>query len=104
MPLDFLTLMTVMVANLFMISVALPLIMGRNAGRANEIRKSAWARTRRDETGRVDAVDLDAGRTGITHGLPEPEHVTLERRAGLDLALDGTGHVVQPLVAQDALL
>ena len=34
MPLDFLTLMTVMVANLFMISVALPLIMGRNAGRA----------------------------------------------------------------------
>ena len=34
MPLDFLTLMTVMVANLLMISVALPLIMGRNAGRA----------------------------------------------------------------------
>ncbi|GDY38060.1 GGDEF domain-containing protein [Acidovorax sp. NB1] len=34
MPLDFLTLMTVMAANLFMISAALPLIMGRDVGRA----------------------------------------------------------------------
>lgn len=34
MPLDFLTLMTVMAANLFMISAALPLIMGRDVSRA----------------------------------------------------------------------
>ena len=34
MPLDFLTLMTVMAANLFMISAALPLIMGRGVSRA----------------------------------------------------------------------
>ena len=34
MPLDFLNLMTVMVANLFMISAALPLIMGRVVSRA----------------------------------------------------------------------
>jgi len=34
MPLDFFTLMTVMAANLFMISAALPLIMGRNVSRA----------------------------------------------------------------------
>jgi diguanylate cyclase (GGDEF)-like protein len=34
MPLDFLTLMTVMATNLFMISAALPLIMGRGVSRA----------------------------------------------------------------------
>lgn len=34
MPLDFLTLMAVMAANLFMISAALPLIMGRGVSRA----------------------------------------------------------------------
>ncbi|KRD16605.1 diguanylate cyclase [Acidovorax sp. Root275] len=34
MPLDFLTLMAVMAANLFMISAALPMIMGRDVGRA----------------------------------------------------------------------
>ena len=34
MPLDFFTLMTVMAANLFMISAALPLIMGRDVSRA----------------------------------------------------------------------
>jgi len=34
MTLDFLTLMTVMAANLFMISAALPLIMGRDISRA----------------------------------------------------------------------
>ncbi|KQO26168.1 diguanylate cyclase [Acidovorax sp. Leaf76] len=34
MPLDFLTLMTAMAANLFMISAALPLIMGRDVSRA----------------------------------------------------------------------
>lgn len=34
MPLDFLTLMTVMAANLFMISAALPLIMGRDVSHA----------------------------------------------------------------------
>ena len=34
MPLDFLTLMAVMAANLFMISAALPLIMGRDVSRA----------------------------------------------------------------------
>ena len=34
MPLDFLTLMTVMAANLFMVSAALPLIMGRDVSRA----------------------------------------------------------------------
>ena len=34
MPLDFVTLMTVMAANLFMISAALPLIMGRVVSRA----------------------------------------------------------------------
>ena len=34
MPLDFLTLMTVMAANLFMIAAALPLIMGRDVSRA----------------------------------------------------------------------
>ena len=34
MPLDFLTLMTVMAANLFMISAALPLIMGKEISRA----------------------------------------------------------------------
>ncbi|MBX9831774.1 MAG: GGDEF domain-containing protein, partial [Burkholderiaceae bacterium] len=34
MPLDFLTLMAVMAANLFMISAVLPLIMGRDVSRA----------------------------------------------------------------------
>ena len=34
MPLDFLTLMTVMAANLFMISAALLLIMARDVSRA----------------------------------------------------------------------
>ena len=34
MKLDFVTLMTVMAANLFMISAALPLIMGRDVSRA----------------------------------------------------------------------
>ena len=34
MPLDFLTLMAVMAANLFMISAVLPLIMGRDISRA----------------------------------------------------------------------
>lgn len=34
MPLDFLTLMTVMAANLFMISAALPLIIGQDVSRA----------------------------------------------------------------------
>ena len=34
MPLDFLTLMAVMATNLFMISAALPLIMGRGVSRA----------------------------------------------------------------------
>ena len=34
MPLDFLTLMTVMAANLFMVSAALPFIMGRDVSRA----------------------------------------------------------------------
>ena len=34
MPLDFLNLMTVMAASLFMISAALPLIIGRDVSRA----------------------------------------------------------------------
>src|SRR3990167_5189171 len=50
MSLDFLTLMTVMAANLFMISAALPLIMGRDVSRAARhvqasmlLQAEAWA-------------------------------------------------------------
>ena len=45
MPLDFFTLMTVMAANLFMISAALPLIMGRDVSRA----PVDWAEARRTD-------------------------------------------------------